>query len=80
MAPWKEGDPIDSPVPLLTTFLSADALCPASEAGHENPLHWLGHITIPDVTRKLLGHDAGIRITATPRSLTLERAHASGSA
>jgi hypothetical protein len=149
---WKEGDPIDSPQPLLTTFLSSRAprprvggrvvptlrhalrlrLMSITEregrfffADHmeqtedwqdtlvvdiqppsaEHPLpkawaawnstiptalrdwtpgdndrlvdrnsavnNWSGHIDVPDVMKPLLGRNAGIRISVTPRTLEL---------
>ncbi|MFJ6001686.1 esterase/lipase family protein [Arthrobacter sp. NPDC092385] len=148
---WKEGDPIDSPVPLLTTFLSSSAPRPDTGTGQEprlrhalklrlmsiteveghfffedhleqtedwqdtllidieppsatsvlprawaawnstiptalrdwnpgpedslrdtdqaNPQHWVGRVYVPEIARDLLGADAGLRITVTPRSL-----------
>lgn len=149
---WREGDPIDSPVPLLTTFLSSKAprprvggivvprlrhalnlrlmsiterdghfffddhleqtedwqdtllveieppsegrLLPRAWAAWNStvraavrdwdpedkdfledtdpaPEHWSGRIEVPEISRDLLGHNAGIRITVTPRSLDL---------
>ncbi|TLM74522.1 triacylglycerol lipase [Pseudarthrobacter sp. NamB4] len=148
---WKEGDPIDSPVPLLTTFLSSKAPRPRvagrevprlrhalklklmsiiEKDGHfffadhleqtedwqdtllvdieppsaDRPLpkawaawnstvptalrdwnpteedllrdtdptqyRWQGFIPVPKFSRDLLGHQAGLRLTVTPRTLT----------
>lgn len=148
---WKEGNPIDSPVPLLTTFLSSKAPRPRvagrevprlrhalrlrlmsirEKDGHfffddhleqtedwqdtllvdieppaagrplprawaawngANPLalrdwnpqdkdllkdidntpkRWAGRIDVPEVAQELLGSNAGIRLTVTPRALT----------
>lgn len=149
---WKEGDPIDSPLPLLTTFLSSKAPRPRvggrevprlrhalrlrlmsirEKEGHfffddhleqtedwqdtlvvdieppgkdrplpkawaawnsaiptavrdwnpedkdqlrdmdDTPGRWRGHIGVPDFAKDLLGANAGINLTVTPRTLVL---------
>ncbi|MET3206251.1 UNVERIFIED_ORG: hypothetical protein ABIB21_003070 [Arthrobacter sp. UYEF13] len=149
---WKEGDPIDSPVPLLTTFLSSKAPRPRVEGkevprlrhalklrlvsiterdGHfffedhleqtedwqdtllidieppsgaqalpkawaawnstiptalrdwnagdkdqlkdtdNTPYRWKGRIDVPEPSKNLLGSNAGISLTVTPRTLSL---------
>ena len=156
---WKEGDPIDSPVPLLTTFLSSKAPRPLVDGrevsrlrhalrlrlmsiqereGHllfddhleqtedwqdtlvidieppspehalpkawaawnstiptalrdwepgdkerlkdtdVTPLRWQGRIDVPEAAQPLLGVNAGIRLTVTPRGLAVHPAEGPG--